>query len=343
MANTWQVPSYQERLVAPHVACPATGCRVVYNCATNTDKLKKHIQIAHPRITIIHRKRKTPPSEAQLRTDRKRRYNSKAEVVKAKGYVKRWLEKCVAFVKAEQEALFAEHEAELERYHVLNPPRPDRPLFDPEAQLNLRSVCFTYGRLRYAAQYDFNEEELVNLQCLDGDAWKARWKHIALLAHSDRQLPTNERLKSIPQFSPEECEIPQSVDDDGNVVATAGSPSAVILGAVEHWRALSPIERRSEFWSLSALSYIDDLKEYLDFPEPPPLPVFHAMNDEEVEREARVICDRMRRFYNGRKTPGVIRLTEQQIANMDREVEEDSDFPNQMMQMMKSNKFGLNI
>ena len=148
---------------------------------------------------------------------------------------------------------------------------------------------------------------------------------MALLGHKDRQLPTNERLKTIPQFSAEEFELAESMDSDGNVTSAACAPFTVIQSAIEHWKSLSECEREEEFFCERSEVYRLELKCHLDYQTPPPRPMFTRLTATEIETEARSICDRMRRFYNKGKTPHVSRITEEQIAEKEME-EEESDF-----------------
>ncbi|ORY40551.1 hypothetical protein BCR33DRAFT_768112, partial [Rhizoclosmatium globosum] len=309
----WQVPSLQERHQQPIVMCPVVGCGVKYNCTSNTDKMKKHVTKTHPAITILHRKRKSTPKKAELKRDRSRRYKNHASDISTKGYEKRWLQKCIDFVSSEQDQLLKEYRKSLAAYDCAYSPRPPRPLFTQDQQFNLRSVAFTYDRLRFAAHYDFGQDELLDKSCLSGGAWKKRWMHITLLGHQDRQQPTNERLKAIPQFSAEEFELAESMDDHGNVTAVAYVPYTVIQNAIEHWRSLNESEREEEFFCKMSEVYRLELKRHLEH-QTPPRPMFKSLTPTEIEMEARSICDRMRRFYSKGKTPQVSRITEKQIV-----------------------------
>jgi hypothetical protein len=174
-------------------------------------------------------------------------------------------------------------------------------------------VAYTYGRFRFAAKYDFRQEELVDMGSLSGENWKTRWKMIALLSHPDKQQPTNKRRKDIPQFDAKEFELAETTDDDGNVLF-ACAPYGIIQNAIDRWKSLSVEERTNEFLCEKSQQYREALKRHLEYTPPPPRPVFESLTATEIEAEARLMCDRMRRFYNNGKTPGVTRLTEHQIA-----------------------------
>jgi hypothetical protein len=143
--------------------------------------------------------------------------------------------------------------------------------------------------------------------------WKKRWKWIARLSHPDKQHPTNERLKVIPQFTEEEFKLAESMDEDGNV-AFACAPYGIIQNAIDDWKSLSDEDRANEFLCEQSQQYHEALKRHLDYKPPPSRPVFVSLTTTEIEVEARLICDRMRRFYNNGKTPGVVRNTEKEIA-----------------------------
>jgi hypothetical protein len=170
----WRVPSFQERLQAPFFDCPVEGCGVKYNCGSNTDKIKKHIQVCHPNINILHRKRKTAPTKEDLKQDRKRRcsccrvysclvhethsphghhasythtrYQTNASTISAKGYETRWLPKCIEFLTAEQSELYEEHKESVAVYDRLQHTdahlQPPRPLF---TYVSLQTITLVFN------------------------------------------------------------------------------------------------------------------------------------------------------------------------------------------------------